>query len=192
MLGIKYVSHQCEEDIFALLADRTIALVGNAASLSATCHGASIDAHDIVIRMNAAPLPSEVSHGARTTVIATSIVLKAEVVKTRGAAQVFMMSPEPTYVPGWLKNRRDLFIYPKFRHVALMDELGARPTTGMMVVDLLRRSPCAKVNLYGFDFFSSASLSNARTPKSSPHDFIAEKTFVTGLLQCDRRFHLNS
>ena len=83
----------------ALLHGKTVALVGNAASLSAGTEGADIDAHDIVIRFNTCPLPSPLSHGTRTTIIATSVVIEPELVAARSAAHVFFMSPQPSYLP---------------------------------------------------------------------------------------------
>jgi hypothetical protein len=166
-------------------------LVGNAASLSSNPAGQAIDRHDVVVRFNAAPLPSVISHGMRTTIIATSIVIEPGLVEARGAEHVFFMTPRPKYLPRWLTMRPDFFLYPVASHAALMREIGARPSTGMMMIDLLSRSPCADVDLYGFDFFGSASLSDSRPRKSVPHDFAAERGFVARLLQRDRRFRIN-
>jgi hypothetical protein len=191
LLGLSYKSRLDESDVFEMLRGKTVALVGNAASLSAATFGAAIDAHDVVIRFNAAHLPSVGSHGTRTTIIATSIVVEQDLVSARGAAHVFFMSPRPRYLPGWLWRRSDFFLYPVASHAALMAEIGARPSTGMMVIDLVRRSPCSRADFYGFDFFTSPSLSNARQPKSSPHDFVAERRLVAALLQRDHRFLLH-
>lgn len=191
LLGISYSSRLTEGEVFALLRGGTVALVGNAASLSGATYGAAIDAHDIVIRLNTCPMPSSLSHGTRTTIIATSVVIEPELVRARDAAHVFFMSPRPKYLPGWLVSRPDFFLLPVATHAVLMTQVGARPTTGMMVIDLLRRSPSIAIDLYGFDFFGSASLSNLRPPKSSPHDFSAEKTIVLQLLAQDNRFQLN-
>lgn len=46
------------------LAGKRIALVGNARALADTRHGAQIDAADLVIRINRAPIPSAESHGS--------------------------------------------------------------------------------------------------------------------------------
>ena len=191
LLGLSYASRLGETDVFNLLRGKTVALVGNAASLSTAAYGAAIDAHDVVIRFNASPLLSAVSHGARTTIIATSIIIGPDLVEERRAVHVFFMSPKPKYLPGWLVNRPDFFLFPAASHAALMNEVGARPTTGMMMIDLLRRSPCAAVDLYGFDFFSSASLSNVRPPKASPHDFASERDIVVRLSADDSRFQLH-
>lgn len=191
LFALSYRSRLSEDDVFALLLGKTIALVGNAASLSETTYGPAIDSHDIVIRFNTCPVPSSLSHGTRTTIIATSVVIEPQLVRARAAAHVFFMSPRPIYLPGWLVSRPDFFLLPVASHAALMKEVSARPTTGMMVIDLLRRSPSIAIDLYGFDFFASASLSNLRLPKSSPHDFSAERNIVLHLLESDNRFQMN-
>ncbi|WP_286789889.1 glycosyltransferase family 29 protein, partial [Thioclava sp. UBA3469] len=48
------------------LAGKSVALVGNARALAEGQAGAAIDAHDVVIRINRAPMPSAESHGTRT------------------------------------------------------------------------------------------------------------------------------
>jgi hypothetical protein len=192
LLGLRYTSRLGEADVRALLDGRTVALVGNAASLVGTDRGAAIDAHDIIVRFNAAPLPSAVSHGAKTTIIATGIIVELELMKARGAQYVFYLTPEPTYLPRWLAGSPDLFLCPVETQGALARQLGARPTTGMMMIDILRRSRCASVDLYGFDFFASASLSNVKPRRREPHDFAAEREMVMSLLQSDPRFHLIS
>ena len=59
-----------------------------------------------------------------------------------------------------------------------------------MLIDLLARSGAAEVALYGFDFFASLSLSGTRTAAQVPHDFAAERAFVTALIAQDPRFRL--
>ncbi|MEJ6707606.1 MAG: hypothetical protein QNK92_02090 [Amylibacter sp.] len=60
-----------------------------------------------------------------------------------------------------------------------------------MLIDLAARSDAQKINLFGFDFFASLSLSGRRTAAQVPHDFSAEKRFVTKLMQNDARVVLH-
>lgn len=60
-----------------------------------------------------------------------------------------------------------------------------------MIIDLLARSSCARVDLYGFDFFNSQSLSCHTEKQMTHHDFDAEKKFVIDLCSKDSRFKLN-
>jgi hypothetical protein len=57
---------------------------------------------------------------------------------------------------------------------------------------MLARSPATSVDLYGFDFFASMSLSGRRTAAQVPHDFAAERAFVEALMARDARFTLKS
>jgi len=72
-----------QQDIYGDLRDKTVAVVGNARSLSQAEFGAYIDQADIVVRINSSPIPDQKSHGQRTTWIATSIPLSADVVDAR-------------------------------------------------------------------------------------------------------------
>jgi hypothetical protein len=62
------------------------------------------------------------------------------------------------------------------------------PTTGLMMIDLLASSHATKITLYGFDFFASLSVSGRRTAAQVPHNFQAERAYVTALLARDSRF----
>lgn len=55
-----------QPDLLAALRGKTVALVGNARALANTQMGEEIDAHDIVIRINLAPMPYAETHGTRT------------------------------------------------------------------------------------------------------------------------------
>ncbi|MFT4151988.1 MAG: glycosyltransferase family 29 protein, partial [Paracoccaceae bacterium] len=59
-----------EAEVLAQVAGRRVALVGNARSLAEGQRGAQIDAADLVIRINRAPMPSPQSHGTRTDILA--------------------------------------------------------------------------------------------------------------------------
>ena len=48
--------------------------------------------------------------------------------------------------------------------------LGSAPTTGLMVIDFVAHTAAQTIELYGFDFFSSKSLSGRRDSKQVPHE----------------------
>ena len=56
------------------LAGKTIALVGNARSLSDTVSGQAIDHCGLVVRLNAAPHCAPLSHGVRADWLASSLM----------------------------------------------------------------------------------------------------------------------
>lgn len=60
-----------------------------------------------------------------------------------------------------------------------------------MIIDLLSRSKARKIDLYGFDFFASLSLSGERQAEQVPHDFDRERVFIDALLASDPRVHLH-
>lgn len=191
LLGLQYSSPLTEQDVFDLVRQKRVAVVGNARSLSDTAFGAEIDDHDLIVRFKFAPIPSTVSHGSRTDVIATSFELDRSLMIERGASHIFWMSPPRHALPRWIVRSPFFFLYPRERHQALCAQVGnPRPTSGLMMIDLLSRSPCKSVDLYGFDFYQSGSFSGGQTKETTPHDYDTEEDFVLRLVRSDARFSL--
>jgi hypothetical protein len=181
-----------EAEISALLQGRTVALVGNSRALSERDHGAEIDAHDIVIRCNRAPIFHIRSHGARTDWIATSAEIPENLPGIKGASHILWMSPRRNRMPLWLLRFARLFVNSEENNRRLAALTGARPSTGMMVIDLLMRSACASIDLYGFDFFQSQSVSGSQTKASAPHDFDGEEKLVRAWAVADPRLTIHN
>lgn len=179
-----------ETDLLSRLAGRRVALVGNARSLSDKTQGAEIDAADIVIRLNAAPMPDPASHGRRTDWLAMSIPVPASVIAARGPDLLLWMTPKRKRLPWRVACASGFALLPAAYAAALRQDLGARPTTGMLTIDLLARSDLASARLHGFDFFASKSLSGGRAAVDVPHDFAAERDRVAALMTADPRFTL--
>jgi hypothetical protein len=178
------------EALVAELEGRSVALVGNARSLVERAEGPEIDGADLVIRLNAAPLPSPGSHGTRTDWIAMSVPVGQDVIVARDARRLLWMTPRRKRLPWRIARHPGFALAPVEWNARLAGELGARPTTGLMVIDLLSRSGARAVRLHGFDFFASLSLSGGRTAMDVPHDFAAEKAWVERLVEKDGRFGL--
>ena len=193
LLGQESVFLRCSahpESLFAELAGKSISLVGNSRALAETANGIAIDAADIVIRINSAPLPATLSHGARTDWIALSTPIDAQILAQRGPSRLLWMTRKRRRL-GWAIAHRPGFYLNRREDVqSLRNRLGAAPTTGLMMIDLLARSDFASLHLYGFDFFASQSLSGHRTAAQVPHDFAAERMFVETLIASDPRIHL--
>lgn len=180
-----------QPDLLAALRGKTVALVGNARALANSQMGEAIDAHDIVIRINLAPMPYAETHGTRTDWL--------------GLATRISKSDRDRIQPGrilWMSHKRKrldydsatspgFYLHPLDDYAGLQDQLGAQPTTGAMLIELLLRSDLARLDLYGFDFFASKSLSGSRSADQVPHDFDAEAAWVEGLLDSDPRLHLH-
>ena len=179
-------------DVSNDLRGKTVAVVGNARSLSLSAQGAEIDSADIVIRINSAPIPSAISHGTRTDWIAISVPVDPQRLASLAPGRILWMTPRIRRLPWQVAQRPGFFLNPKQSHRELHQQTGSRPTTGLMVLDLLKRTDLAAVRIHGFDFFASLSLSGSRTAAQVAHDFSAEKEWVETLLSADARFSLRS
>lgn len=167
-----------------------IALIGNAQSLGKAQFGADIDAADLILRINRAPMPSAESHGSRTDVLCLATSLDAATLARLNPRLVLWMSHKRKRLPWAVASHPGFALPPLEDFFRLKALLGAPPTTGLMMIDLLARSPARSVDLYGFDFFASLSLSGSRTAAQVPHDFVAERGFVEALMARDARFAL--
>lgn len=172
------------------LAGKRVALVGNARALAQGQAGAEIDAHDIVIRINRAPMPAAASHGRRTDWLALAVRLDRSALAALDPRLTLWMSHKRKRLP-WAVVTRRFYLFPQDHIRRIWQSLGAQPTTGLMMIDLLARSRAAKIDLYGFDFFASLSLSGRRSADQVPHDFTDEKSFVEALLTRDPRVTLH-
>lgn len=168
----------------------TVALVGNARSLAATALGTEIDAADLVIRINRAPMPAAQSHGTRTDVLALATSLDAVTLARLDPKLILWMSHKRKRLSWAVASHPGFALPPLADFQRLKALLNAPPTTGLMLIDLLSRSTATSVTLYGFDFFASQSLTGSRTAADVPHDFAAERSFVEALIAHDNRFDL--
>jgi hypothetical protein len=176
-----------EADVAADFSGRHVALVGNARSLGHSEHGAAIDAADRVIRINRAPMPAVTSHGQRTDVLALATSIgAADLARIRPGA-IWWMSHKRKRLPWSVAASAGFFLPDLTLFANLRAGLGAPPTTGVMLIDWLSRTNAAKISLYGFDFFASLSLSGRRSADQVPHDFDAERRFVSELAAADPR-----
>jgi len=178
-------------DLLAELDGKTVAIVGNSRALAKTRFGAAIDANAIVIRINRAPMPDPVSHGAKTGWLALATSLDRSEETRICPDRILWMSNKRKRLPFWVTGRAGFYLHPQNEIQALGAQLGAPPTTGLMVIDLVMQSNAASVALYGFDFFASRSLTGRRNAAQVPHDFGAEKSWVSDLAKRDPRLTLH-
>lgn len=180
-----------QDDIFTALAGRRVALVGNARALAGTDAGAGIDAADLVIRINRAPMPGPASHGTRTDWLALATRLPDADRARLNPARILWMSPKRKRLDWKTAHSPGFYLHPLDAYRALQGQLGAPPTTGAMMIALALAAPLAALDLYGFDFFASRSLSGRRGAAQVPHDFGAEAEWVARLVATDPRLHLH-
>lgn len=173
--------------LLAGLAGKRVALVGNARSLAEAAHGAEIDSHDIVVRINRAPMPSAESHGTRTDWLALAVRLGEADRARLDPGRILWMSHKRKRLDWQTARSPGFYLHPQADYAALSAQIGAPPTTGAMLIDLIGRSEMAGLTLFGFDFFASLSLSGHRTAEQVPHDFSAEAEWVAGRMAQDSR-----
>ena len=176
-----------QADLLAEIQGKRVALVGNARSLTERDEGAEIDTADLVIRINRAPMPASRTHGTRTDWLALATSIGAEDLDRVRPGRILWMSHKRKRLPWALAQSDGFYLHPLSDWAALRDRLGAPPTTGLMMIDLLAASGLASLRLHGFDFFASLSLTGSRGVDQVPHDFTAEKAFVDRLLRDDKR-----
>ncbi|WP_347267070.1 glycosyltransferase family 29 protein [Paracoccus sp. (in: a-proteobacteria)] len=176
-----------QAELLAELAGKSIALVGNARALAEARQGARIDAADLVIRINRAPMPATESHGTRCDWLALATRLgkadRARLAPTR----ILWLSPKRKRLDWQTARSPGFYLHPLADFRALRDDLGAPPTTGAMMIALIAASRMARLDLYGFDFFASLSLSGRRRADQVPHDFAGESAWVERLILSDQR-----
>ncbi|MGB3316283.1 MAG: glycosyltransferase family 29 protein [Albidovulum sp.] len=174
-------------DLMADLAGKRVALVGNARSLADGNEGAEIDAADLVIRINRAPMPASRTHGTRTDWLALATSIGAEDMSRIQPRRMLWMSHKRKRLPWPVAASDGFYLHPRVDWSDLHNRLGAPPTTGLMMIDLLASSDLTALRLHGFDFFASLSLTGSRRADQVPHDFAAEKQFVDALMTRDPR-----
>lgn len=179
-----------QSDLLEACDGQTIALVGNARSLAGTEYGAAIDAAALVIRINRAPMPSPLSHGRRTDWLGLATSLPGDT--PLRPSRYLWMSPKRKRLSYRVAMSPGFYLHPLADIAALQQQVQAPPTTGLMLIALLAQSKARDIQLYGFDFFASLSLSGRRTAAQTPHDFSTEQGYVEALIARDGRFSLHS
>lgn len=177
-------------ELHAELAGRRVALVGNARALAGGRQGAEIDAHDLVIRINRAPMSAAESHGTRTDWLGLGLALPAIDRARLGPRRSLYMAAKRRHLDWATARSPGFYLHPRAGVARLAETLGAKPTTGALLIDLLMAAPLDGLDLYGFDFFASQSLSGGRSAAQVPHDFGAEARWVADLSARDPRLAL--
>ena len=136
-------------------------------------------------------MPAATSHGTRTGWLALAVRLDAGDRSRLAPRRILWMSPKRKRLDWQTATSPGFYLYPLPDYHALKDRLGAPPTTGAMMIDLIAKSDAARLDLYGFDFFASLSLSGRRSAEQVPHDFGAEAAWADALIRQDARLRLN-
>lgn len=133
-----------------MFLNKTVAILGNA---NIEVDIDAVEAHDIVIQINRAPWST------RCDVYCYSGQEFINQWKPN-STKVFHMSPKDR---GLVKDDSVEF-YPMEHWQELVELLkGARPTTGMMVIDMVRRRG-GKISLFGFDWYVRGHCASVHEP----------------------------
>lgn len=167
----------------------TVAIVGNASSIAEKGLGEEIDAHVLVVRINRGMdglQPN--STGTKTNVLATSLIHRDLVTRTTKMIKLFLcgpktilMSPSSQFIDhhfGFVALGYIFNCYPQEYFQKLVNEIGAKPSTGLMTIEMFTQFiDRDRIYLYGFDFYESP---NRQTSKfsSSIHSWDREKLLV--------------
>ena len=179
-------------ELLAQLDGKTVAIVGNSRGLSQGDMGAKIDECDLVIRLNDAPMPAVKSHGVKTNWLAVAKSVSRANLNNKNPDVLLWMPTSRKRLSRTMRNWRNFYLNPVEPNIKLRSRLAAPPSVGIMVIDLLVDSGATKIEIFGFDFFATRSLSGKRTKHQVPHDFDAEKGLVLGLVRSDNRISINS
>lgn len=178
-VAASWIERRGSADLREFVQGKNVALVGNGRSLLQRSDGASIDAQQVVIRLNRGPIINPEVSGRRTTILASSISVTPGLLRQRGIELLMWMTPKRSAFPLWLlRPKWRGFVFRRSDYRRLKSLLGARPSTGIMTIDALIACEPARVMLFGFDGFLSGSMSELRRRESYPHDFAAELKLI--------------
>lgn len=112
-------------NLLADLEGRTVALIGNARALTGGDSGARIDAADLVIRINRAPIPAPASHGSRTDWLALATRLNEADRARLSPDRILWMSPKRKRLDWRSAASPGFYLHPLADYAALRDRLSA-------------------------------------------------------------------
>lgn len=159
-------------------ANKSVAIVGNAASLLTAAHGPEIEAHDLVLRMNRGVPANPEAQGTRTDVLAfAQFKIVAQYLKKFKASHLIWMSTvDRDEVGETLVIPEHVQFYDAARRAALIERIGARPSVGAMVLDLVSVSGAKSATIFGFDFKRTSTYYRQRA-HIGPHDYDQEELY---------------
>lgn len=161
--------------------DKTIAVVGNAESLFGKGHGWLIDTNDIVCRFNAGAIVKDPdSQGTRTDVaIMSPPHIWSDTIKqlndTYNDTVTIVHLTSRFRGPDYIKT-------PSHVNKRFEKDLGSRPSSGALLVNLLtRHTNASKIRLYGFDWKNTPTYYNGNQISNGPHNYDVESTWMRKL-----------
>jgi len=158
-----------------LVRNKPVALIGNSASYREFPE--ILERHEIIVRINRGA--EHMIHAGfsdlRTDMLLVSGILDSTLLQS--VQNVAWMSPKGRdEIPPEIA--KTLFFYPTDSWERLRAEIGSRPSTGCMGIDLFSNLVAdGELWLYGFDFWRSPTSYTDRN-RPGPHDPAAEERFA--------------
>lgn len=129
-------------DVLNLIKNKTVAIVGNAASIFDKSNGKEIDDHDIIIRFNKGFITKPLSQGTKTTLVFLATELSIDEKASYKAYTTINRSNN---------TRCGDYTLGNIMRARLKALLGKQPSTGFMAIDICRTAKAKSIDLYGFD-----------------------------------------
>ncbi|VAW49396.1 hypothetical protein MNBD_GAMMA03-2132 [hydrothermal vent metagenome] len=166
-------------NIVSLIQGERVALVGN--SRKVLGQQFDVDRYDVVIRMNDAwKLPEEMKQSVGTRLDLLCVSGKKTKIEKLAEKEFLVMWMSPKNRDMISKSTCDnIEFYPLDWWQELYEILDARPSTGCMAVDTVRRLiGDGTLTLYGFDFFQNDSWHKTYSFKEKVKRFLGMNIYV--------------
>jgi hypothetical protein len=164
-----------------LVRGKSVAVVGNAASIFDWREGQAIDAHDCVVRINRGLIKEPDSQGRRTDLLCLATLLDAATIEREfGHPRIVFVSPNRWGIAPSLGDADADFACFPFGPWGQLSALiaGRRPSAGLITVFMLRKVlGAASIDLYGFDWKATKTFYSSKLRKNH-HDWDAERSLM--------------
>lgn len=182
-------------DIENHIKGKKVAIVGNASSIFNNEDGKMIDAYDVVIRMNYGFVWNNKWVAPNYIGTKTTIVAAGNAVGLLDSMHRYPNSKYLIHMSGGNRNEtvnkhsNKYYLYPEHYWQELKNLLTARPSTGMMVFDMVEKSKPMHVSMFGFDWKQTRTYYNdgkqGRSLEESnkpigPHHWLNERNYIIG------------
>ena len=133
---------------------KRVAIVGNSVSIFNSKYGKDIDNHDIVIRFNKG-FPNNIeSQGSKTDILMLACHLTDDEIKKYNPKYTIRRLNIPYY------NFTCDYVFTDSFMREISQNLGARPSSGLMMIEFALKSEAKIIDVYGFTFFKDATYYN--------------------------------
>lgn len=169
---IDYNPYEEIRPVLEYIKGKSVAIVGNAATIFDQEYGEEIDNHDIIIRFNRGFITKPESQGSRTDIVFLATELNID---------------EKSVYKAWFYVNRskstkcgDLTIKDEMR-ARLKSLLGKQPSTGFIAIDICREAKAKSIDIYGFD----KNVPTFYNPEGykTPHDYDKEQEIIKNYMK---------